>query len=893
MVKRIVFPALLALALAACSQSDSVAPSAVVKAPLVVSDFVVAIPDRYIVVFHDSVNNVVTTTERLVRVHAGTLHHTYTSALHGFAGSFTPVEIERMRSDPSVGYIEADQIARIVGTQLNPPSWGLDRTDQRNLPLDASYTANDATGVHAYIIDTGIRTTHIDFGGRATFDVNKNSDGMLIDCNGHGTHVSGTVGGATYGIAKNVRLHAVRVLNCAGSGAYSDVIAGVDWVTANHQSPAVANMSLGGGPSAALDAAVVNSINSGVFYGIAAGNSSYSACNDSPSRVPQATTVGATTIKDSLASFSNFGSCVDILAPGLAITSAWNGSDTDVNTISGTSMATPHVVGVAALYLQANPLATPAQVGAALTANATPGKIPGLPAGTPNLLLYSGFIGGANQAPVASFTFSCTNLACSFNGTGSTDDVGIVSYAWTFGDGGTATGVTPSRTYGAAGTYSVTLTVTDGGGLTGTQTKSVTVTSGPPNLPPVANFTFSCTGKTCSFNGSGSTDDVGIVSYAWTFGDATSGSGVTTSRTYAAGGPKTVTLTVTDGGGLTNSRTQTVPVNPPTAGFTFSCTNLVCSFNAEASTTFPNGFGSVLWNFGDGTPTVPNAGKPSHTFAAAGTYSVSFTITDATGLVATSTQLVTVTSANQAPVASFTFSCTNLACSFNGTGSTDDVGIVSYAWTFGDGGTATGVTPSRTYGAAGTYSVTLTVTDGGGLTGTQTKSVTVTSGPPNLPPVANFTFSCTGKTCSFNGSGSTDDVGIVSYAWTFGDATSGSGVTTSRTYAAGGPKTVTLTVTDGGGLTNSLTQSVPVNPPTAGFSFGCTNLVCNFNAEASTTFPNGFGSVLWNFGDGTPTVPNAGKPTHTFAAAGTYNVSFTNTDATGLVATATNPVTVP
>ncbi|MGH8882511.1 MAG: S8 family serine peptidase, partial [Stackebrandtia sp.] len=237
---------------------------------------------------------------------------------------------------------------------LNPPSWGLDRSDQRNLPLDNkySYTPN-GSGVTAYIIDTGIRTTHTTFGGRAVFGTNTTGDGNNNDCNGHGTHVAGTVGGSQYGIAKNVRLVAVKVLNCAGSGSFAGVAQGIDFVTQQHAAgtPAVANMSLGAsGSDAATENAVRNSIADGVTYALASGNSNANACNFTPARVTEAITVNASTRTDARASFSNFGTCTDIFAPGDGITSSWMTNDTATNTISGTSMATPHVAGATALY---------------------------------------------------------------------------------------------------------------------------------------------------------------------------------------------------------------------------------------------------------------------------------------------------------------------------------------------------------------------------------------------------------------------------------------------------------------------------------------------------------------------------------------------------------------
>lgn len=293
----------------------------------------------------------------------------YTNALQGYSALVPAAALDALRNDARVAYVERDQTVRAVTTQTGA-TWGIDRTDQRALPLSSTYTYTaTGAGVTAYVIDTGIRKTHSEFGGRAVHGFDAVTMGLSSDdCNGHGTHVSGTIGGATYGIAKGVRLVAVRVLNCAGIGLNSGVIAGVDWVTGDHAAgaPAVANMSLGGGQSAALDTAVRNSIADGVTYAVAAGNDTADACAGSPSGVSQAITVGATDATDARASFSNFGSCVDWFAPGVNITSAWWLTDSSTNIISGTSMATPHTAGVAALYLQGNPAATAQQVRDAL-----------------------------------------------------------------------------------------------------------------------------------------------------------------------------------------------------------------------------------------------------------------------------------------------------------------------------------------------------------------------------------------------------------------------------------------------------------------------------------------------------------------------------------------------
>lgn len=367
-------------------------------APLLHADSPDAIPGQYIVVFKDNTsrqaaNSVIS---QAMSEAGSELNFVYTAALNGFAARLSDETLAKLLADPNVAYVEVDQVVSLSETQTNA-TWGLDRIDQRNLPLNTTYVYdNTGFGVNAYIIDTGIRRTHNEFGGRAFVGYDSIGDGRNSDdCNGHGTHVAGTVGGSIYGVAKQVRLYAVRVLNCQGSGTNAGVIAGVDWVTSNHIKPAVANMSLGGSASTAVDNAVNNSINAGVSYAVAAGNSNANACNYSPARVAAALTVGSTTSTDARSSFSNFGTCVNIFAPGSSITSAWYTSDTATNTISGTSMASPHVAGVAALYLQSNPNASPSTVFNAIINGATTGVLTGIGSGSPNRLLYSLITGGA------------------------------------------------------------------------------------------------------------------------------------------------------------------------------------------------------------------------------------------------------------------------------------------------------------------------------------------------------------------------------------------------------------------------------------------------------------------------------------------------------------------
>jgi serine protease len=411
-----------------------------------------------------------------------------------------------MLKDRRVRFIEQDSIVSINQAVQSPATWGLDRIDQRSLPANSSYSyAYTGYTVHAYIIDTGILTSHAEFAGRIGAGSSAIVDANGVnDCNGHGTHVAGTVGGSTYGVAKSVILHPVRVLGCTGSGTNSGVIAGVDWVTANHIKPAVANMSLGGGASTALDDAVRRSIAAGVTYAIAAGNSNADACGSSPARVTEALIVGATTNTDARASFSNFGSCLSIFAPGNAITSAWHTSTTATNTISGTSMAAPHVAGAAALVLEQTPAATPAQVKQALVSAATPSIVTDPGAASPNLMLYS-LNGSAlpppvDLPPVARFTSNCAVLTCTFDATSSTDDKGaITNYQWNFGDTTTGTGSTASKTFGSSGTFTVQLTVTDSASQQSSATASITVSA--PSGPPCT----SCTSQTGTITRQGTT----------------------------------------------------------------------------------------------------------------------------------------------------------------------------------------------------------------------------------------------------------------------------------------------------------------------------------------------------------------------------------------------------
>ncbi|MEU4744696.1 S8 family serine peptidase [Actinosynnema sp. NPDC023658] len=453
-----------------------------------------AVPGSYIVALDEAASPrsaSASTASALTDKYGGQVRTTWRHALNGFHATMSAAQARRLAADPRVAFVQADLPVSLDAVQQNPPSWGIDRIDQRDLPLDNAYNySTTASNVRAYIIDTGIRTTHQDFGGRATWGTNT-VDTNNTDCNGHGTHVSGTVGGTAHGVAKGVRLIAVKVLNCSGSGTTAGVVSGVDWVTQNAVKPAVANMSLGGGVDTALDTAVRNSVASGVTYALASGNSNANACNYSPARVAEALSVNASTNTDARASFSNFGTCTDLFAPGQNITSAWNTDDTATNTISGTSMASPHVAGAAALYLADNPTATPPTVNAAIVAAATSDKITSPGTGSPNKLLFTGTAtpGGpsvANPGNQSTTVGTAVSLQLSASG-------GTAPYAFS------ATGLPPglsisssgliSGTPTTTGTYSVTVTATDSASRTGSTAFSWTVTAVGSGCDPVTNDT--------------------------------------------------------------------------------------------------------------------------------------------------------------------------------------------------------------------------------------------------------------------------------------------------------------------------------------------------------------------------------------------------------------------
>ena len=878
-------------ALAGCSQeAPLISPKLQQGAELQITP---ADTDQYIVVYKSSVVDTRAEIAAHVDAQHASVERVYNHALRGWAGRVNGTEIQRLRNDPHVAYIERDVVYTVNTTQTPTPSWGLDRIDQRNVPLNNSYTYTyTGAGVHLYGIDTGILYGHLDFGGRAVAGVDEivPANGA-VDCNGHGTHTASTAGGTTYGVAKQVSIVGVRVLDCSGSGLNSQVIAGVDWVTQNAIKPAVANMSLGGSISSALDLAVGNSIASGVVYTIASGNSNVDACNSSPARVAAAITVNAADNADARASFSNFGTCTDLFAPGVNIVAAWGSAINAVATASGTSMAAPHVAGVAAQYLQANPAATPAQVASAIINNATTNLVTNPGTGSPNRLLYMGFI-STNQPPSAAITAPANNASftqgtsVTFTGSGSDPEDGALSGAslvWTSNiNGQIGTGASFATTSLSVGTHTITLTAKDAGNLTATATRTITITSsGSTNVPPsavilapAANSSFA-TGASVTFSGSGWDTEDGLVPSAnlkWTSSiNGPIGTGWQFSTTTLSAGTHLITLTTMDSKGATGTKSITIFITgganqPPTATITAPANN--ASFVQGSSVTFAGSGNdpetgaltgaSLVWT-SNVSGQIGTGTSFSTTTLPVGTHTITLTAKDPQNATGTATRTITITApVNQPPTATITAPANNASfvqgssVSFAGSGNDPETGALtgaSLVWTSNiNGQIGTGTSFSSTTLSVGTHTITLTATDPQSATGTATRTIVITA-PVNQPPTATISAPANnasfvqGSSVSFAGSGNDPETGALtgaSLVWTSNiNGQIGIGTSFATTTLSVGTHTITLTATDAQNATGTATRTIvitaPANqPPTATITSPANN--ASFVQGSSVTF---------------------------------------------------------
>ncbi|HEY9516734.1 MAG TPA: S8 family serine peptidase [Gemmatimonadaceae bacterium] len=592
-MKRLFAIALGALAVSACQdvagpESPLAGPAGPTPQSAVQSD---TVPGHYIVLLKSSVTDPEAATEALMWNRRSAIEQTYKYALKGFAAKLSEAQADSLSRNPKVAVVQPDIRVKAQSLTIqSDPDWGLDRMDEHAYPLDDRYSYGaTGAGVNVYVIDGGVRLTHHEFGGRAHFAFDA-FGGSGADCRGHGTHVAGTIAGSTYGVAKKANIYSVKVLDCDGNSTLSKIVAGVDWVTGHRKLPAVANMSLGSVANSIFDDFVRESIASGVTYVASAGNDNADACNQSPARVSQVLTVGSTDPNDYRSSWSNYGSCVKIFAPGNSILSAFYTSDDATRVLGGTSMAAPHVAGVAALYLSVHPSASPSEVRSAIINNATTGYVKNA-SGTANRIVYSGFISGSSTTtlapsepapsdessgsdsmdPTASFTYSCSGTTCTFDASASTAPRGVLSRSWMFGDGTQAGAAKVTKTYAAAGSYTVkfyiydvkmnyatvTKTITTGSSGSGTSSTSSSTSSTSSST----TWSYKCgTNRVCAFDARG-LQAAGGSAFSWYFGDGTqAGSSYVSQKWYAKSGTYSVLMTMLKDGKVERiAKSVTVP----------------------------------------------------------------------------------------------------------------------------------------------------------------------------------------------------------------------------------------------------------------------------------------------------------------------------------------------
>jgi aqualysin 1 len=540
---------------------------------------------HYIVVLKDGVASSEDVAHRRSLSKTLTMDQHFKTVLHGFSAAISDEDLDSVRNDPAVQSVVQDRYVHQLGTETGM-GWALDRVDQHGMPLNGAF-AYGATGagVNIYVVDGGIRYTHAEFGGRAHFAFDA-LGGNGSDCNGHGTGVAGVAAGSVHGVAKGATIWSVRVFPCSGTTTLSTILAGVDWVTANHRSPAVANLSLGAAAAPILDSAVARSIRSGVTYVVAGGNNGGDACAMSPGKLKEVINVGATDASDARASWSNYGSCISMFAPGVAVASADYYSDVALSSWNGTSVAAPMVTGAVALYLQGHPTASPATVRSGIVGNTTNGSVTNL-AGSASKLLYTAWIGSTPAAPPAApaappvapaipsstgaaVSYKCASNVCAFDASSSHPAAGVSSIAWNFGDGKTGTGNTWVHTYPSSASYTWSVVITDKSGkkystgkavspasASGSSTSSSPSTPPPPSTPapsPIGavggvGVSYKCVSKVCVFDASASQPTKGVTGYYWTFGDGATASGRNVTHTYKSANSVTWHVSIGTGTG--------------------------------------------------------------------------------------------------------------------------------------------------------------------------------------------------------------------------------------------------------------------------------------------------------------------------------------------------------